>query len=169
MSSSGRARSMKACRLERKTRKRWSRRMSTDAGCTHFGSNGSIPMRPVSIAARMSRSESTTTPEYGGLGPAQREHGGAQLAPGAHALLGDAAIARLLADTHEGRELVIERVDVLDARVHDLEAEIRERVALGEPLEHHLADPSGWDLGHAALPDARLELVDEPIDLVGGH
>src|SRR5437762_13823966 len=88
MSSSGRARSMNACRLERNTRKRWSRRMSTDAGCTHFGSNGSIPMRPASMAARMSRSERTTTPEYAGLGPGQREHGGAQLAPGAHALVG---------------------------------------------------------------------------------
>src|SRR6266850_1425878 len=88
MSSSGRARSMNAWRLERNTRKRWSRRMSTDAGCTHFGSNGSIPMRPASIAARMSRSERTTTTEYAGLRPTQREHRGAQLAPRTHAAVG---------------------------------------------------------------------------------
>src|SRR5438105_5617820 len=88
MSSSGRARSMKAWRLERNTRKRWSRRISTDAGWTHFGSNGSIPMRPASIAARMSRSERTTATEYAGLRPYQRAHGVAELAPGAHAAIG---------------------------------------------------------------------------------
>src|SRR5438874_5389336 len=84
MSSSGRARSMKAWRLERKTRKRWSRRISIEAGWTHFGSNGSIPMRPASIAARMSRSERTTATEYAGLRPYRRAHGVAELAPGAH-------------------------------------------------------------------------------------
>src|SRR2546428_4566222 len=62
--------------------------MSTDAGCTHFGSKGSIPMRPASIAARMSRSERTTTTEYAGLEPAQREHGATQLAPRAHGAFG---------------------------------------------------------------------------------
>src|SRR6267378_2953648 len=51
--------------------------MSIDAGCTHFGSNGSIPMRPASIAARMSRSERTTTTEYAGLRPAHRDIRGA--------------------------------------------------------------------------------------------
>src|SRR5438874_8117013 len=88
MSSSGRARSMKAWRLERKTRKRWSRRMSTDAGWTHFGSNGSIPMRPASIAARISRSERTTATEYAGLRPAQCAHRVAELAPRAHGPVG---------------------------------------------------------------------------------
>src|SRR5437762_578674 len=88
MSSSGRARSMKAWRLERNTRKRWSRRMSTDAGWTHFGSNGSIPMRPASIAARMSRSERTTPTEYAGLGPTKYAHRLAELAPRAHGPLG---------------------------------------------------------------------------------
>src|SRR6267378_3774593 len=68
MSSSGRARSMNACRLERNTRKRWSRRMSTDAG--------------------MSRSERTTTTEYAGLRRTEREHGGAQLTPRTHAPVG---------------------------------------------------------------------------------
>src|SRR6266581_2410584 len=62
--------------------------MSTDAGCTHFGSNGSIPMRPASIAARISRSERTTTSEYAGLRPTQCEHSRAQLAPRAHAAFG---------------------------------------------------------------------------------
>src|SRR5882762_8913348 len=98
-----------------------------------------------------------------------RRTGGDGLADGQSDLLGDAAIPRLLSDTDQGGELVVERVDVLDAGVHDLEAEIRERVALGKALEHHLADPSRRDLGDAALPDARLELVDEPIDLVGGQ
>src|SRR5438552_13176681 len=62
--------------------------MSTEAGWTHFGSNGSIPMRPASIAARMSRSERTTATEYAGLGPTQRAHGVAELAPRAHGPLG---------------------------------------------------------------------------------
>src|SRR5437868_5013709 len=88
MSSSGRARSMKAWRLERNTRIRWSRRMSTDAGWTHFGSNGSIPMRPASIAARMSRSERTTPTEYAGLGPTKYAHRLAELAPRARGPLG---------------------------------------------------------------------------------
>src|SRR5438309_11286604 len=83
MSSSGRARSMKAWRLDRNTRNRWSRRISIDAGWMHFGSNGSIPMRPASIAARMSRSERTTSTEYAGLRRAQRAHRIAELAPGA--------------------------------------------------------------------------------------
>src|SRR5580765_1755652 len=62
--------------------------MSIDAGCTHFGSNGSIPMRPASMAARMSRSERTTTTEYAGLRATQRAHRGAQLAPRADTVLG---------------------------------------------------------------------------------
>src|SRR2546428_6043102 len=65
MSSSGRARSMYAWRLERKTRKKRSRRMSTLAGWTQDGSKGSMPIRPDAIAARMSRSESTTVAKYG--------------------------------------------------------------------------------------------------------
>src|SRR5438128_2903612 len=64
MSSSGLARSMYACRLERKTRNRWSRRMSTLAGCTHLGSKGSMPIRPAAMCLRMSRSERTTAPQY---------------------------------------------------------------------------------------------------------
>src|SRR5258706_1883885 len=62
--------------------------MSTDAGWTHFGSKGSMPIRPASIAARMSRSERTTTTEYAGLRRTQRAHGGAQLAPCPHAVFG---------------------------------------------------------------------------------
>src|SRR5207237_574880 len=46
-----------------------------------------------------------------------------------------------------------------------LEPEIRQRVAFREALEHHLADPSGRDLGCSTLPDRGLELVDEAIDL----
>src|SRR2546430_9407127 len=62
--------------------------MSIDAGWTHLGSKGSVPMRPASIAARISRSERTTTTEYAGLRRAQREHGVAQFAPRAHAVVG---------------------------------------------------------------------------------
>src|SRR5437867_4802597 len=94
---------------------------------------------------------------------------GNDLRDGQHDLLRDAPIASLLPDAHQRGELVVERIDVLDARVDDLEAEIRERVALGEPLEDHFADPPGRDLGCAALPDARLEVVDEPIDLLAGE
>src|SRR3989442_4733871 len=200
MSSSGRARSMNACRLERNTRKRWSRRMSTEAGWTHFGSNGSIPIRPASIAARMSRSERTTATRVrrGSVQSARPPHlaacavadhhrllsrdadegGSPSLSPtaallprgdrlrdGQRDLLRDAAIARFLADAHERCQLVVKRIDVLDGRIDDLEAEIREGVAFGEPLEHHLADPSRRDLGCAALPDACLELADDPAEL----
>src|SRR5437773_8588953 len=59
-----------------------------EAGWTHFGSNGSIPLRTASITAWMSRSERTTATEYAGLRPYQRAHGVAQLAPGAHAPIG---------------------------------------------------------------------------------
>src|SRR6185503_3563666 len=62
--------------------------MSIDAGCTHLGSNGSMPIRPASIAARMSRSERTTTTEYAGLPVREREHRAAKLGPRPHALLG---------------------------------------------------------------------------------
>src|SRR5256884_5436000 len=92
-----------------------------------------------------------------------------RLGDGQHDLLGDAAIARLLADPHEGRELVVERVDVLETRVDDLEAEIREGVALGKALEHHLADPSRGNLRGAALFDASLQVVDESIDVLAGE
>src|SRR5439155_19703101 len=68
-------------RVERKTRKKRSRRMSTLAGCTHAGSNGSMPIRPDTTAARMSRSDRTTTLEYGGVTTREREHGAAQLGP----------------------------------------------------------------------------------------
>src|SRR2546429_82871 len=58
--------------------------MSTLAGCTHAGSNGSMPIRPDTTAARMSRSDRTTTLEYGGVGTRKREHGAAKLGPRAH-------------------------------------------------------------------------------------
>src|SRR5437899_11595325 len=45
-------------------------------------------MRPASIAARISRSERTTATEYAGLGPTQRAHRVAELAPRAHGPLG---------------------------------------------------------------------------------
>src|SRR5712692_9300817 len=92
-----------------------------------------------------------------------------RLGDGQHDLLRDAAIARLLTHAHKGRELVVERIDVLETRVDDLEAQIRERVTLGQALEHHLADPSRWDLRRAALLDVRLEIIDEPIDLLAGE
>src|SRR5438093_3013365 len=112
-----------------------------------------------------------TARSCGGLlsAPAARRTGDNGLGDGQSDLLRDAAIARLLADAHERGELVIQRVDVLETRVDDLEAEIRERVALREALEDHLADPSGRDLGCPTLPDAPLELVDEAIDLFSGE
>src|SRR5919197_6484553 len=62
--------------------------MSTEAGCTHLGSKGSMPIRPASIAARMSRSESTTATEYAALRAPQFADGDAEFTPGAHAPLG---------------------------------------------------------------------------------
>src|SRR5438874_9720612 len=94
-----------------------------------------------------------------------RGPGDDRLGDGQGDLFGDSAIASHLANAHEGRELVVERVEVFQPRVDDLEAEIRQRVAFREALEHHLADPSGRDLRCATLPDRGLELVDEAIDL----
>src|SRR6185503_3200703 len=67
--------------LDRKTRKKRSRRMSMLAGCTQDGSKGSMPMRPDAIAARMSRSESTTAAKYAVAAARQREDRLAQLRP----------------------------------------------------------------------------------------
>src|SRR5438552_3273960 len=84
-------------------------------------------------------------------------------------LLRDAAIARLLTDAHEGRELVVERVYVLETRVHDLEAEVRQRVTLCQAVQHHLADTSRCDLGCSALLHIPFEIIDEPIDFLAGE
>src|SRR5687768_7070516 len=51
------------------------------AGCTPAGSKGSIPMRPETIAARMSRSESTTAAKYGVGAAREVENGRAQIRP----------------------------------------------------------------------------------------
>src|SRR5207302_2171043 len=84
-------------------------------------------------------------------------------------LLGDPAVARFLAPAHECRELLIEGLDVLEARVDDLEAHVARRVALREPFEDELADPLRRHLRDAALAERGLELVDEPVDLVPGQ
>src|SRR6267378_5154582 len=120
----------------------------------------------VSVPSRSQR----TARRCGGLlaATAARRAGDNGLGDGQRDLLRDAAIARLLTNAHERSELVVESVEVFEARVHDLEAQVRERVALGEALEHHLADPSRRDLGCPALPDASLQRVDEPIDVLAG-
>src|SRR5205807_6465767 len=115
-SSRGLARSMKAWRLDRKTRKRWSSRMSTDAGCTQRSSNGSMSMRPSAIAARISRSDRTTGSEYGrrrGLAAAAARDRSERLLDRQDDLLRDAPVPRILAPAHERSELVVERVEVL--------------------------------------------------------
>src|SRR5439155_18578994 len=124
----------------------------------------STPRRTLSVSVP---SRSPRTARSGGplAAATTRGPGDDRLGDGERDLLGDAAIASHLANAHEGGELVVERVDVFEPRVHDLEAEIRERVTFREPLEDHLADPSGRDLGCATLPDRGLELVDEAIDL----
>src|ERR1700704_5982764 len=55
--------------------------MSTLAGWTHVGSNGSSPMRPDATPARVSRSESTTVAKYGLGAPREREHARTQIRP----------------------------------------------------------------------------------------
>src|SRR5438128_2264570 len=72
-----------------------------------------------------------------------RGPGDDRLGDGQGDLFGDSAIASHLANAHEGRELVVERVDVFQPRVDDLEAAVRQRVAFREALEHHLAAPAG--------------------------
>src|SRR5438477_13173943 len=84
-------------------------------------------------------------------------------------LLRDAAIARLLTDAHEGRELVVERVYILETRIHDLEAEVRQRVTLCQAVQHHLADTSRCDLGCSALLHIPFEIIDEPVDFLAGE
>src|SRR4051794_25317312 len=65
--------------------------MSTDAGCTHDGSNGSMPIRPEAIAARMSRSDRTTSAKYDRrarcVGAGEREHESAKRRPRPHEVL----------------------------------------------------------------------------------
>src|SRR5207245_4150515 len=70
------------------------------------------------------------------------------------------------APAHERSELVVERVEVLDARVHDFESQIRQRVALRKPLEDHLADALRRDLRYAGTPELRLDGVDQPVDVL---
>src|SRR5688572_23281297 len=69
--------------------------MSMLAGCTPAGSKGSMPMRPDAIAARMSRSESTTAAKYGVGEAREREDGRPQIVPRADDIVGAVdAIAR---------------------------------------------------------------------------
>src|SRR4051812_40014839 len=58
-----------------KTRKNRSSRTSMDDGCSIAGSQGSIAMRPSSIWARMSRSDSSTVRPYRWLRPAHPDNG----------------------------------------------------------------------------------------------
>ena len=83
-----------------------------------------------------------------------------------HCLLRDPAVACLLTPADERLELVVQRFGVLQARVHDLEAEVAHRIALSEPLEHHLADALRGHLRRAALLDRRFKVVDETLDVV---
>src|SRR5438309_10807984 len=62
--------------------------MSTLAGWTQDGSKGSMPIRPDAIAARMSRSESTTVAKYGLGSSREREDGFAQVGPGGDHVVG---------------------------------------------------------------------------------
>src|SRR5438445_9616639 len=121
------------------------------------------------LSVRVPSRSQRTARRCGLAATAARRTGDNGLGDGQCDLLSDAAIARLLANAHERRQLVVERVDVLESRVDDLEPEVRQRVALCEALEHHLADPPRRDLRRPALPDASLELVDEPVDLLGGQ
>src|SRR5438477_1072276 len=162
--------------------------MSTEAGCTHFSSNGSMPMRPAAIALRMSRSERTTSSQYAGtvvsvlpeedgadqrrgvaLAAAATGRGANRLRDRKRDLLCDAAVAHLLTQSDERRKLVVQGIDIRGPRIHDLEPQVAQRIALSQPLEDHLPDPLRRDLGETALPEARLEVLDEPADLVWGE
>src|SRR5216684_387998 len=114
MSSSVFARSMNACLLERNTRKKRSSRISIDAGCTQLGSNGSIPMRPDATAARISRSDRTTTAKYGLVTTGEIEHGTTELGPRAHEPLrtGKLRLREAPRDLHRARARRARHVDV---------------------------------------------------------
>src|SRR5689334_15462423 len=62
-------------------------------------------------------------------------------------LLRHPTIARLLPHADEPLELVVQRVGVLQIRVHDLEAQVAHRILFGEAVEHHLADATRPDFG----------------------
>src|SRR5439155_10897705 len=124
----------------------------------------------VSVPSRSQRSART--------GEAPRRSRGVASAPAAsrgascggldqqHRLLGDATVARFLSQPDESLELVVQRVGVLQARVHDLEAQVAHRIGLREALEHHLTDALRSDLRRAALLDRRFEVLDEAFDRV---
>src|SRR6266571_1134881 len=133
MSSSGFARSMKACLLERNTRKKRSSRMSTDAGCTQLGSNGSRPMRPDEMAARMSRSDRTTTAKYGVARAGEREHDAPQLGPRAHEAFraGQTRLRETPRDLHAARAGRPRHVDVRACIADDDAFGGRDRKTLG--------------------------------------
>src|SRR6266566_1794095 len=98
-------------------------------------------------------SRSQRTARSGLAATAARRAGDNRLGDGQRDLLRDPAIACFLADAHERCELVIQRVDVLEARVDDLEAEIRERVALDEAI-----DLVAGEAFRRGLPDRAREL-----------
>src|SRR2546423_4510271 len=122
----------------------------------------------VSVPSRSQRT-APTRGRRSGLAAAAARRGANGLGDRERDLLGDAAIARLLAPSHQRRELVVEGVDVRGTRIHDLEAQIAQRIALGESLEDHLTDSLRRDLGETALPEAGLEIFDQAADLIGAE
>src|SRR5207249_8730159 len=95
--------------------------------------------------------------------------GGRRLDDGQRGLLGELAIARLLSLAEQRLELVVERVGILQARVHDLEAYVAHRIGFRETFEDHLTDPLRSDLRRSALTDRRLDVVDQPVDRAGSE
>src|SRR5512140_3045998 len=117
----------------------------------------SVPSRSQSTARTRGAASATAAALDGRRGRGDREH----------RLLGDTPVARFLPPADERLELVVQRIGVLETGVHDLESQVAHGVELGEPLEHHLADPERGDLRRAALLDRRLDVVDEPVDRLG--
>src|SRR5690349_11935985 len=115
----------------------------------------SVPSRSQRTArGRGPRSAPTATRRGRGGGRLDRKLG----------LLRDSPVTRLLPHADEALELVVKGVGVLEVGVDDLEAQVPHGVLFGEPVEHHLTDAARRDLGRAALPDRRLDVVDEGVD-----
>src|SRR2546430_15509874 len=55
------------------------------------------------------------------------------------------------------------------ARSQDLDAQSAQLIRPSKPLDKHLTDPLRRALGHAALAQRGLEIVDQPVNVVRGE
>src|SRR5688572_1004502 len=129
--------------------------MSMLAGCTPAGSKGSMPMRPDAIAARMSRSESTTAAKYGVGAAREREDLRTEISPRADDIVGtvDALAREAPQDLDRVRACGLAHRDVR-VRVADDDAFLR---AAAEP-PHGVLSEVGRGLGSRDRVAAEVDI-----------